>query len=49
MKPWASATASEPAKNTRFQAGFFSGFTLARNSKATPRRMSPDSMTATGR
>ena len=39
----------EPAKNAKFQAGLCAASALTRKSKATPRRISPTSISATGR
>ena len=39
----------EPAKNARFHSGLWLPCALTRKSNATPRRMSPISMNATGR
>ena len=49
MKPCASEAISEPAKKAQFQGALCRAGALARNSKATPRRMRPTSITATGR
>ena len=49
MKPCDSAASSEPTKKARFHSCLWSSCALTRKSKATPRRISPTSMKATGR
>ena len=49
MNPWASAVSAEPAQKAASHGRLWPRGALARNSNATPRRMRPISITATGR
>ena len=49
IKPWLSEAISEPAKKAPFHIGFWAMGALARISNEMPRKMSPISITKTGR
>ncbi len=49
MKPCARVAISEPAKNIQFQNPLYFARAFTRNSKDTPRRISPISRKNTGR